>query len=150
MESTINDEVALWAASLGIKLNADSPRNLTQLYHAVGRGEMHIAKDENGKPYRESRAAMVDVFYQSTSGKKYHLYEERYKLKEGRTIDEFLAGDQTAAVPSRFRTNIQSISETLYYAHNGTPTPEEPHEGAIRALWEELFRMHYPPECQYE
>jgi hypothetical protein len=76
---------------------------------------------------------MIDVFYEAQNGKKYKLHEKRYKLQEGKTLDDFLVGDATAAIPSPARPSRYSLSERMKLVG------ETALEASVRAIKDEPF-----------
>lgn len=122
-----------WKSSLSFTLAPDSPRGLTQLYNDIKRNEVALITLESGETARYGKVAAVDVFYRAADGKVYKVEEQRYKLNPGRTLDEFLAGDETAAIASSARPALSSLSERINL------DGESPEDATIRALKEEIF-----------
>lgn len=121
-----------WKKQFPISLRPDSPRSIRQLYEDIYKvGEVALIV-ENGQLKRFGRVAVMDVFYKD-GRQTLKLGESRYKLKPGRTVQEFLEGDKTAVTNSPARPAENSVSERMAIAR------EEPKDAMVRALVEELF-----------
>jgi hypothetical protein len=121
-----------WISIAKIQLAPDSPRTLEQLYDDIFYKQEVSIITEDGEVKRYGRVATIDVYYK-VGEVKYKLHEKRFKLKPGRTLSEFLAGNIDAATSSAARPTKNSISERMKL--NG----EDPKDATIRALHEELF-----------
>lgn len=120
-----------WKASVGDALGLQDPKRLPKLFAGIEAGELSI-QTRGGEKVRYGKLVSIDVFYQTDNGKKYMLKEDRYSLKPGKTLEEGL-DDPDARIPSPYRPAPNSISERLKV------TGEEPIDGAIRGLHEEIF-----------
>ena len=120
-----------WKAAVGNQLPLRDPERLPSLYKAIRRNEL-IIQQRDGEPVRFGRMIGIHIHYQATDGRVYKLKEgERSRVKEGVSFEEALT-DKTARIPSPAREFDESVSERLTHA-------EDPREGAIRGIYEELF-----------
>jgi hypothetical protein len=120
-----------WKAAVGDSLGLQDPHKLPKLFAAIQAGELSI-QTRNGEKVRYGKIVSIDVFYQATDGRTYMLEEDRYSLKPQRTLEEGL-NDPDARIPSPSRPAPNSMSERLKIVG------EEPIDGAIRGLHEEVF-----------
>lgn len=119
-----------------VHLQSDSPRTLEQLQHDIQRGETRLVFI-HGEVIRQVKVAAINVFYRTRDGRRYQLFEERYTLRPGKSLDDFKRNPEEAAQPSHPRRHIASVTERMVWG-------KTPREEAARGVFEEMFAHQMP------
>jgi len=134
-ESNSRNQILMELGIMGLtSLPPESPHDINDLADQIARGQVGVLK-ENEEVIRLGRSIGINVYYETSNGHLFISQEERYVIVDGRTFEEYLAGDTTVLRPSSPRQQGFSVNERL----NVDDTKEDLLSGAVRALREELF-----------
>lgn len=113
------DKLKNFLSSVGIEIfewGSGVAKTVEHLYSEIQRGESVLVRGEQGEIVRRVRIAGVDIYYSTPEGNILRLIEDRQVFPDGRV---------------RRRDYDHAVSEKL-------KPEEEPLEGAIRGIQEEL------------